>query len=130
MIIFYSLESAIFLKSFLKEKGVSTKKSVDIIGVFTRPETITEEEVSVSKEKKICLVCKNEVLRANYICPECKAFYCKNCSEALSNLENLCWVCDTPFNESKPSRPFEKEDEGQKVVIEESAPKKDGGDTK
>jgi hypothetical protein len=130
MIIFYSLESAIFLKSFLKEEGVSTKKSFDIIGVFTRPETITEEEVSVSKEKKICLVCKKEVLRANYICPECKTFYCKNCSETLSNLENMCWVCDTPFDESKPSKPFKKESEGQEVVVEESAPKKDVVDTK
>ena len=42
----------------------------------------------------------------------------------------MCWVCDTPFDESKPSKPFEKEDEGKEVVVEESAPKKDGGDTK
>lgn len=130
MLIFYSLECAFFLKSVLKEERARTRKSVDVIGVFTRPETITEEEVWVSKEKKICLVCKKEILRANYICPECKTFYCKNCSEALSNLENMCWVCDTPFDESKPSKLIEKEDEGKEVVVEEGALKKDGGDTK
>ncbi len=72
------------------------------LGIFTKPKQLTEEEISISKEKKICLVCKNEISRENYICPECKAFYCLKCSHALTNLENACWVCFTPFDESKP----------------------------
>jgi len=131
MLIFISVECAFFLKSFLKEEGASTKKSVDVIGVFTRPESITEEEVSVSKEKKICLVCKGKVGRNNiYLCPDCDAFYCKNCSEALSDMENVCWACNSPIDPSKPVKSFEKEEEEVDVVVEKIAPKKVGGDTK
>ncbi len=81
----------------------------EIIRGFAKHRRITEEEVSVSKEKQICIVCKNEVLRDNYICPECKTFYCLKCSTALVEAENACWVCDTPFDESKPSKPLKKE---------------------
>jgi len=46
-----------------------------------------------------------------YICPDCDTFYCKKCSKTLVNLENACWVCNHPFDESKPVKPFEKEDQ-------------------
>ncbi len=40
-----------------------------------KKEDITEEEVLISKEKKIYLVCEGKVLRFNnYICPECETF--------------------------------------------------------
>ena len=52
---------------------------------------LTEEKVSVYKDKKICLVCKGEVLRFSYIC-ECGVIYCENCARALTNLENVCWA--------------------------------------
>jgi predicted amidophosphoribosyltransferase len=83
------------------------KDKLDLFSAFTKPQKLTEEEVSISIEKKICLVCKGELSRKNYICPECKTFYCIKCSDALLNMENACWVCNTPFNESKPSKPFE-----------------------
>ncbi|MHA2123229.1 MAG: hypothetical protein ACW990_18685, partial [Promethearchaeota archaeon] len=82
------------------------KEKPDVFKAFTKPQNLTEEEDSISKEKKICLVCKGELSRKNYICPECKTFYCIKCSDTLSNIENACWVCNTPFNESKPSKPF------------------------
>ncbi|MFX1567627.1 MAG: hypothetical protein ACFFCV_04575 [Promethearchaeota archaeon] len=96
----------------------------DILEIFTKPQKVTEEEVSISKEKKICLVCKNKITRSNYICPDCNAFYCFNCKVALSNLENACWVCNTPFDESKPSKPYKLEKEEEQVVIEEKSLKK------
>ena len=37
-----------------------------------------------------------------FICTECEAFYCVNCAQAISNLENLCWVCSTPIDATKP----------------------------
>jgi len=37
----------------------------------------------------------------SYICPGCDALYCVKCSNALSDLENVCWVCETPFDEEK-----------------------------
>ncbi|UCD02393.1 MAG: pyridoxamine 5'-phosphate oxidase family protein [Promethearchaeota archaeon] len=77
--------------------------------LYTRPDRITDEEVIFHIEKKICLVCKKEILKFTYVCPECEIFYCMNCSQALANLENVCWVCNTPIDESKSSKPFEIE---------------------
>jgi len=74
----------------------------DFIKIFTKPTTITVEEIELYREKGLCLVCKSKVSRLNYICPKCNTFYCVKCSEALTNLENSCWVCETPFDESKP----------------------------
>ncbi len=72
------------------------------------PAFVTEEKVAIHKEKNICLVCRGEVLRFSYIC-ECGAIYCDNCARALTNLENVCWVCDTPIDYLKPVKPY-KED--------------------
>ena len=45
------------------------------------------------------------------MCTDCGTFYCTKCSNALSDLENVCWACNTPIDISKPSLPFEIEDE-------------------
>ncbi|MHA2010172.1 MAG: tetratricopeptide repeat protein [Promethearchaeota archaeon] len=81
---------------------------------------VSEEKVSVSKEKKICLVCRGEVLRFLFICL-CGAIYCENCVQALINLENACWVCDMPIDDLKPTIPSAEED---RIRIEEEAKKK------
>jgi hypothetical protein len=70
---------------------------------------ISEEKVAISKETKICLVCRGEVLRFTYICG-CGAIYCENCARALTNLENVCWLCNVPIDFSKPVKSFEKEE--------------------
>ena len=82
-----------------------------ILEMFTKPKKITEEDVSVSIEKKICLVCKSKISGLNFICSDCGTFYCTKCSNALSDLENVCWACNTPIDSSKPYTPFETEDE-------------------
>ena len=97
-----------------KEEKIKPQKELKVEGDLFRiskyrREDITEEEISISKEKQICLVCKNEISRESYLCPECKAFYCIKCSKALTNLENACWVCGTPIDETKPVKPFKKE---------------------
>jgi len=72
---------------------------------------ITEEEVTYFKEKKICLVCKGNIKGFNnYICPKCEVLYCENCARALIDLENTCWVCESPLDKSKPSKPFKKKE--------------------
>ncbi|MFX0136695.1 MAG: hypothetical protein ACFFDN_23870 [Candidatus Hodarchaeota archaeon] len=100
-------------------KGEDSKKSrekqEEILLAFSRPKRITEEEVSISKEKKICLVCKGKLSRSLYLCPKCDAFYCDNCAQALSNLENVCWVCDEQIDQSKPIKLSKKDDE---IMIE------------
>ena len=89
--------------------------------LYTRPNRITEEEVISHIEKKICLVCKNKILKFTYICPECEIFYCMNCAQAIANLENVCWVCNTPIDESKPVKPFKEE--AERIIVQEK-PKK------
>jgi hypothetical protein len=86
----------------MKKPKETKADTIDILRVFTRPKKITEEEVSFHKEKKICLVCKGKLLRLLFMCPECDALYCVKCSNALSEAENACWVCESPIDESKP----------------------------
>jgi hypothetical protein len=86
-------------------------ESVDVLSMFTKPKRLTEEEVSVAKEKKICLVCKGKVARFNiFICPECDSLYCEKCARTLGDLENTCWVCETALDESKPIKKVEEEE--------------------
>ena len=82
---------------------------------------IIEDKVAIHKEKKICLVCRGEVLRFSYIC-ECGVMYCENCARAVSDLENVCWACEEPIDYSKPVKPFK--DEMEKIKVEEKAKKK------
>ena len=75
------------------------------------PQKITEQEVSFLKERKICLVCKGKIEGFNnYICPKCEVLYCENCARTLSDLENTCWVCESPLDESKPSKPYKRKE--------------------
>ena len=102
------------LREVSAEKKPKPRKEVKVEeGLFRliqRPDNITEEEISISKEKKICLVCKGKAIGITFICPECEAFYCMNCSQAISNLENLCWVCNAPIDPSKPFREIKKDE--------------------
>lgn len=75
---------------------------------------IIEDKVVIHQEKKICLVCRGEVLRFSYIC-ECGAIYCENCARAVSDLENVCWACDIRLDYSKPVKPCKEEEERVKV---------------
>ncbi|MFX0000412.1 MAG: tetratricopeptide repeat protein [Candidatus Hodarchaeota archaeon] len=75
---------------------------------------ISEETVTVHKDKKICLVCKGEVLGFSYIC-KCDAIYCENCARALSDIENVCWMCNTPIDRSKPIKSFQLDEEKEKL---------------
>jgi len=102
----------------IKESQNNKVDLQDILRTYAKPPKITEEEVFISKEKKICMVCKGNVARNNiYLCPDCNTFYCNKCSSTLADLENMCWVCDTPFDESKPIKPLKKEEE--EIAVEE-----------
>ena len=112
-----------------KKEKTKPKKEVRVEGDLFRisqykKENITEEEVSISKEKKICLVCKGKVGKIMFMCSNCETFYCLNCSQAISNLENACWVCGTPIDESKPSTPFKQVEEEIQVEPSEKPQKK------
>jgi len=71
---------------------------------------ISEEQISIHKERKVCLVCKGDVERFNiFICPKCNAIYCENCARALIDLENICWSCNIPIDPSKDIKPYDKD---------------------
>jgi len=92
------------------EKEVRVEES--LFRLSKRPTQITEEEVTYHRERKICLVCKGKISGFNiFICPSCDALYCQNCAQALSNLENACWACNGPIDESKPVKPYKEEEE-------------------
>lgn len=75
-----------------------------------KKDDITAEEIANSKEMKICLVCKRDVLKFDIFLCGCGTYYCKKCTQALLTLENMCWACDAPLDELKPMTPFKIED--------------------
>ncbi|MFX0102396.1 MAG: hypothetical protein ACFFCS_22715 [Candidatus Hodarchaeota archaeon] len=95
-------------------KEVKIESDLFRISKFKRQD-ITEEEVSVSKEKKICLVCKSKLERTIYICPSCDVLYCVRCAATLTGLENACWSCNEPIDPSKPVNISEQERESVEV---------------
>jgi hypothetical protein len=105
-----------------EQTGLRDKEIPHFLKGFVKPPKLTEEEVTVSKEKKICLVCKGKVLGFNSFICKCDTIYCQKCARTLSNLENACWVCETPFDETKavkfhgePSSPYIEDTSKKKV---------------
>ena len=86
-----------------------------------QPVQVSEEKVAITKETKICLVCRGVVFGFSYIC-KCGANYCENCARALTNLENVCWACDDPIDYSKPVKKFMEE--GKTFRVQKKTKKK------
>lgn len=105
---------------------------------MVKTEQITEKEVTVYKNSKKCVVCKGNVGGFNiYMCPRCDSIYCRMCAQAVVEIENACWTCESPIDEARPSKPFEQEEEeitiegkDGKKVAENGLPKKVRGDKK
>ena len=89
----------------IHEKEETTQ---NFLHLFVKHQNITELEVSVFKDKKICLVCKGKLSDVIYLCTNCGVFYCSKCSDTLINVENACWYCNEPLDESKPVKKIEK----------------------
>lgn len=100
---------------------IEGKNDINVLEMFTKPKRLTEQEVTLHKEKKICLVCKGKVLRFNSFICECDALYCEKCARTLSDMENFCWVCGVALDESKPVK--EPEEEAKEVVFEKDIQK-------
>jgi len=79
---------------------------------FVKPDSIDDEDLTLYKERKICLVCKGDATGFDvYICTDCGVLYCLKCAKALSTLENMCWGCDAPIDKSKPIQPLKGAEE-------------------
>jgi tetratricopeptide (TPR) repeat protein len=94
--------------------GQLIKRKVDM-------EQVIEKKVTIYDELKICMVCKGSAVGFNiYICPQCSSIYCKGCAEAVIEIENACWICELPIDESRPSQLIEKEEEKTKFDAKKS----------
>ncbi len=80
---------------------------------------VKEKQITVHKERKVCIVCKGDIFGFMYTC-KCDALYCEKCARALTDIENVCWVCNTAIDITKAIKPYKKED------IEVKDEKKDG----
>jgi len=106
-------------KEKTKEKEI--KIEGDLFRLYEmRPENISEEDVVFHKERKICLVCKGTAEGFTFICPACGALYCQKCAQALTNLENVCWVCYGPIDPTKPVKIAKPNHEKIGIKIEKS----------
>jgi len=120
----YFLAIYIIIKNIKTERIAETKGEFkEILGIFIKPEKLTEEEITFHKEQKICLVCKGKVLGFNSFICKCDALYCEKCAQTLSDLENACWVCEAPFDELKPVKLY-KEKELDDITVEKPHKKK------
>jgi hypothetical protein len=72
---------------------VKEKKIQSVLKMFSKPDNLSEEDIRVSKEKNICLVCKKKLVRDILMC-ECFTLYCEECSQNLMDDSEGCWVCD------------------------------------
>ncbi len=55
----------------------------------------TEAEVSIHREKFVCVVHKGPIEGDNYLCPNCFTFYCLKCAKTLKDQGDNCWTCGT-----------------------------------
>ena len=98
-------EEQVKIKVETTEKEISIEDS--IFRIAKRPAQITEEEVTYYREQKICMICKGKVSGFDiFLCPGCETTYHEKCARVLTGSENACWVCNTPIDNSKPSKPF------------------------
>lgn len=54
-----------------------------------------ESEVSIEKEKHLCVVHRGKIVGAVYICPECETYYCMKCAKVLKRKNEKCWACNS-----------------------------------
>ncbi len=108
----------ISLAERIKLAGLDRQMDQLLRNRLTLTSQITEEKVTIHKARKICVVCKGDILGFMYTC-SCDTIYCDNCARALIDLENVCWVCNAPIDSSKPSKSYKKEKLKKKDIIKE-----------
>ncbi|MCK4687820.1 MAG: hypothetical protein KAT66_06805 [Candidatus Lokiarchaeota archaeon] len=94
------------------ESEVLTSSLSEVLS-YSRPSDISTKDIELYRKQTICLVCKKKLkgFIDVFICPNCKSFYCDNCAQILTQLENMCWSCNNPIDDSKPIKPFKIEED-------------------
>ena len=115
IIIDLKLSSRHKIKKKVQEKDLELlEKEEEIEALKKQRAEITEDDIIISKEKQTCLVHKGPIRGYSFICPECGAFYCIKCVDAIIVIENACWSCESPLDQNQPIKQL---DEG--ILIEE-----------
>lgn len=113
----------------LKEEEISLSERIKLAGMDEQMEhllqnrviltsQVKEEQITVHKERKTCIVCKGDISGYIYACT-CDTLYCGKCAQAITEIENICWVCNTPIDIAKPIKPYKKDEIEEKDVIKE-----------
>ncbi len=92
---------------FLRSKRTIHQRDKELAKLQEQRELLSDEDVVFSKEKHTCLVHKGPIKGYAYICPNCDAYYCPKCTDAVIEIENICWSCGKPLEPSKPSKSIE-----------------------
>jgi len=111
----------------LREKEISLSERMKLAGMDEQMKhllqnrailtsQVKEQQITIHKERKVCIVCKGDILGFMYSC-NCDALYCEKCARVLTEIENACWVCGTPIDITKPIKPFKQEELGDKEII-------------
>jgi hypothetical protein len=92
----------------------------------SRPEDLSEQDLLYFREQTLCTVCRTSMtgFSSIFICPECRTLYCEKCAKELVKIDNMCWGCSGPIDESMPIKPIKQEDEDVVVDITQGKPKK------
>ena len=72
----------------------------------------------MEKNKKLLVNKKFNTSDFSYIYRGCKALYCQKCVKVLTDMENICWACDKPLDQSKPIK-LEKNVFSEELEIEQ-----------
>ncbi len=106
------------------ERDILTTSLSEVLS-YSRPSDISIKEIELYRKQTICLVCKKKLkgFIDVFICPKCKSFYCDNCAQILTQLENMCWSCNNPIDDSKPIKPFKIEEDDIDITISEGSRK-------
>jgi len=113
----------------LKEEEVSLSERMKLAGMDEQmghllrnraslATQVKEEQITVHKERKICLICKGDILGFMYAC-RCDVLYCEKCARALTEIENACWACNAQIDNKKPIKPYKEEVVGKKDSVKE-----------
>jgi len=121
LIIIGALVGALGAGGFLVVKSRKTIRERDdeILELMSKKESITEEDIAISKEKHFCVVHRGPIEGYNFICPDCGTYYCIKCIEALKDLENTCWSCGEILDPSKPAKEIKEKDKLEAIVEED-----------
>ncbi|MHA1149944.1 MAG: NosD domain-containing protein [Promethearchaeota archaeon] len=101
-----------------KSKSQLKEREREIADLRAQREEITEDDITISKEKHVCIVHKGLIEGYSYICLGCGTYYCTNCVEAIKKVENTCWSCGISLDPAKAKKELdEKQTEDKKKKL-------------